>query len=421
MPLMIGDKPVSAAYLGSSAVTIALGDAPIQDGGGHPAPTQLQIIGNNTGVSNNAGVVGGTVLYRNARQRHTNGKVGARSIRFVDQLIRIGVGSGTETNSPGAALTYECAIETASTFERLLRGGANSALLQPGSTNLTDPSNLRIEADQDFWSRYLNTLTSTSNGFTTTGNVYPDQQGFTIATPRSVAGTGAFNSSGTVASAPYTPTAILGIPDSPVASMIVAGDSIANNQADTNTGTTGGFINRALLNVGGHVFNWARQTVGGNSMSAQQSPSLVQKVLWQYATDFLPALGSNDLAASSSVTLQQLQDGFAVLANYARSVIGPYGLRLRVHACSIIPRETAQWVSDGREVTRVAYNAWLAAGADGLCDKYHDTSSAVVTAPSTWPSNDQTHPPPAEHANMAAVLAANLVPFQDPYYLPAAA
>ncbi|WP_416066098.1 hypothetical protein ACK9YZ_07025 [Rhizobium sp. ZK1] len=386
-------------------------------GGGHPAPTNYQIIANATGVANVGGTVANTGIYNHSRQRHKNGKVAVRNIRFVDQLIRITTGTGVEVASPAQALNYDVALEKAASVEALLYGGVANPLLNPGTTNITDPSTATLAADEEFWSRYIRQVTAGANGFSQTGNIYNDQQGFTLTTKRTLLALGAFNASGTVASNAYSPTAILGIPDSPIASLIAVADSIGDNQADNNTAAAGGFINRATLNVDGHVFNWARQTVGGNSMNAQQSLTLLQKALWQYATDILFALATNDLA-SAGTTLQNLKDRFTVLANYAQSITGPYGKRLRVHASSIIPRGT---FDAGQEAIRVAYNAWLAAGADGLCDKYHDTASAVVSAPSTWPSGDQIHPPPAEHANMASVLAANLVPFQDPYYMPVAA
>ncbi|QND42943.1 hypothetical protein HB770_20755 [Rhizobium leguminosarum bv. viciae] len=115
---------------------------------------------------------------------------------------------------------------------------------------------------------------------------------------------------------------------------------------------------------------------------------------------------------SGGASLATIQGYFADIANGARAITGPYGNRLRVHATSIIPRGT---FSGAQNTIRTDYNTWLAGGAGGICDKYHDVNAAVSDY-NTYPS-DTIHPGPTDHANMAAVVAANMVPFLDPYYL----
>jgi lysophospholipase L1-like esterase len=187
-------------------------------------------------------------------------------------------------------------------------------------------------------------------------------------------------------------------------------DSIGYFKDDANTSSTQGFFARAMRSVNGHCFPWHKQGIDANKIQNQMvAVAPVQKLLWPYVTDIFIQLGTNDIAASADLATMKAR--FADLAAYARSIVGPYGCYLRVHASSIIPRGT---LTGAQNTVRNDYNAWLAAKADGLVDKYHDIIEEAGDY-NTYP-NDTIHPGSTPHANMAAKVASGMVPYVDPRY-----
>jgi lysophospholipase L1-like esterase len=389
-----------------------------------PTPTNMQLVANFTGISNGAAAaMTATYTGNPGRLGHKMGRVGARNIRIRDDAVRIVSGSGTENiSAPANNTTFERAlerlVETTRTTTRALYAGANSAVLAPGGSILSDIVVPRLEADENFWTRFYRTVPDPANDqLLAMDNAGPDQQGFRTAGASQLLNTGSLNASGTGGGPSHFPTGIYGIPDVPLAAVTLVGDSIANRQNGTNTAATGGAWAQALNNVDGHAVPFCRQTVGGNTMNAQSSANAPkQKQVWGYTTDVMIALGTNDLGSLNSGTqaerLASMQARFTELATTARSIIGPYGNRLRVHAFSVLRRSSFDAT---QEAVRVAFNAWLAAGAGGLVDKYYDLAT-VAGDPATW-ATDGTHPPQAVHDAMALVIAEGFRPFVNPYYL----
>lgn len=395
----------------------SLGVTPSEGGGTLPVPTNYQLIANYTGIPNGTQVaMSASYTSNQGRNGHQMGRVGARSIRIVDQAIRIQSGAGTEASLPATDTTYERALEKGAASNRLLYDGANSVVLASGQMVISDPIDIRLEADEVFYTRFLRSVADTSYSLSAMDIVGLSQQGFRTSGASQLLSSGAMNTSGTGGGPAFMPTLILGIPDTPLSAVLLTTDSIGNKDNDTNTATTAGFLNRAFLSVSGHAVPVSRHTVGGNTLNAQQPANAPKQLLaLPYVTDNFIHLGTNDignvaLTGTAAERFAVLQARFTNIATAIRATMGPYGKRVRVHASSIIRRSSFDAT---QEATRVMYNDWLAAGAGGLLDQYYDIVAAAGD-PATY--SDGIHPASSDHINMADVVSTGFAPYLNPYY-----
>ncbi|MEH2700529.1 hypothetical protein GFL93_12880 [Rhizobium leguminosarum bv. viciae] len=388
-----------------------------QRGGGggvvHPTPTQIQIVASHTGIP--SGTTQKTVTYvsNQGRLGHDIGNANVSNIQIWDGQFRLTPGSGAEVSSPAADCTWQRSVETGAVTTRVTYdGGSNTKVISLGGLMTSDViPGVTWTKNTRYYTRFYRTVPLDADSFSTMTLNGPASQGFRTSVTSQLMGNGALNASGTGGGPAIWPFMITGIPDVPMPACVVVGDSIGHYLNDTNTSTTQGFLSRAFANVGGFVFPMHKQTIDANSINNQEiADAPLQKQIWPYATDLFIQLGTNDIAGSASLATMQAR--FSDLATYARGLTGPYGFRLRIHASSIIPRGT---FTGAMNTVRTDYNAWLAAGGGGLVDKYHDINAAAGDY-NTYPS-DLIHPGPTDHANMAAVVAANMIPFLDPYYL----
>jgi hypothetical protein len=381
-----------------------------------PAPTQPQLIASMTGIPNGAPVAFGAYTRAVGRNGHTTGKASASSIQIVDVAFRVLSGSGQEVSTPANNFDLQRAIEVAGVTTRATYGGQNVRTVAPGDIVISDVvTGITLPADGIFQTRWEGVVPLSTDSFAAIGLVGPDSQGFRTNSASPLMSTGALNASGTGAGPARWPALILGVPSEPMASVVAPVDSIGSYLNDLNNSTAQGAWTRAFSNIGGHVVPLHKQGVQANSMSQQSVANApLQKLLWKYHTDLFMQLGTNDIPGLTGTTAERLavlQGRFSNIVNHARSTIGPYGYRLRIHASSIIPRD---WGDANREAVRLAYNGWLAAGADGLVDKFYDLEAAAGPYSSY---SDGIHPPTASHIAMAAVIAEGFAPFVDPYYL----
>ncbi|MBY3434803.1 SGNH/GDSL hydrolase family protein [Rhizobium laguerreae] len=385
-----------------------LGDRP------RPSPVNLQLAATFTGLSNQAATTIGAFTRNMGRLGHWTGSAGIRNIVLVDAGWGITSGSGLETNQPSNDQQFTRALErTGGGRTRFLYdGGVDNKIAHSGDTifsDALDPS-IYITPRTQFWTRLerINLIsTDKLNGIDRVGL---DDDGCRTNGASQLMSSGVINTAGTTGGPTYWPTMLLAIPDRPIAAVGFRTDSIGNGQNDTNSATAGGHLQRAFNNVAGIAVPWHRQTVGGTTMSnclTAVSPKCM--ALWQYLTDIFFHLGTNDLAGGSS--LAALQSRFVDMAATAHSITGPYGYRLRVHATSIIPRGT---FSAGDNVIRNAFNDWLASGASGYCDKYHDVNAAAGDF--TTYGADQIHPAATNYLNMASVVSNNFIPYLNPLH-----
>jgi lysophospholipase L1-like esterase len=376
-----------------------------------PAPVNHQLIASFTAVPNGA-VVQKTSSYiaNQGRNGHDIGNANCSRIKIVDVQFRINPGSGQELSSPAATCTWQRSVETGTITSRATWLASTTADTPAGGMIISDEINVTWAKNTRYYTRFYRTVPGDTDSFSVITLNGPSSQGFRSSSGNQLMSNGSMNTSGTGGGPAIWPALILGIPDVPMPAVCIVGDSIATYLNDTNTSTTQGFLARAMQNVNGVVFPWHKQTIDANTLGNQQlAVAPLQRQLWPYCTDLLIQLGTNDIANSAS--LATMKTRFTDLASYARGIVGPYGFRLRIHATAIIPRGT---YDASKNTVRSDYNAWLAAGADGLVDQYHDTNTAAGDF-TTYPS-DQIHPGPTDHANMAAVIAANMVPYLDPYY-----
>lgn len=401
--------PLSVAQVGAALGILATVGGPISGFAPQPpAAIGPQMVASFTAIPNGANVTMGSYVRALARNGHVAGPVSFSKVQIADAAFRVASGSGLEQTHP-SSFEIQRSIEIGSVVTRGTYAGATSKAVAPGDLPITDVMDVTVPAGATFWTRREAVAQSTDT-LVAIGIVGADQQGFRTNGASQLMTAGTMNNSGTGSGPQIMPAAIIAVPSAPMASVIAVVDSIGTYLNDTNSASTQGFINRAMVALGVPLHKQGVQ--GATLVNASPSAAPLQKQLWKYGTDVMIQQGTNDLAGLTSGTeadrLATMQARFRALAELARSTTGPYGRRLRVHTLPIIPRGT---FDSARENVRVAYNSWLAAGADGLVDVYHNTLPAAGT-PADY--SDQVHPPSAIHDAMAAILRESFRPYMDP-------
>ncbi|TAU98177.1 hypothetical protein ELI38_20455 [Rhizobium leguminosarum] len=397
-----------ASYIGAGII-----------GGGSPfVPTQPQLVANFTGIPNGTFVQMGTGNVRAmGRSQHRSGRVRAKNLQFLDSLIYLST-NGVEAAS-ATLNTLKRAIEIGGVTTPALYAGLNSIGISGSAQALSDIiGSLELPPDTDFFARWEKTLPLDTNSLIAHALVGPGTgQGFRTTGASQLLSTGLMNSSGTGAGPQFWPNGIFGVPFSPMSAVAIIADSLGNYREDDNNGAGGGAWARALNDILGSVVPWMKQSQNGHTFgNASFANAPLQKTHWQYVTDIFIELSTNSMPTSGTVAerLLALQNGWLNLANGARAIIGPYGKRLRVHFFDMLKRDSYELDATQRD-TRLAYNAWGAAFADGKADAYYNTDS-VVTIPV---GSDGIHIAKAVHIQIAAdVIVPGYTPFLDPFYFP---
>jgi len=208
------------------------------------------------------------------------------------------------------------------------------------------------------------------------------------------------------------PSLIVGIPSVKINSVCLCGDSIEAGFLDSYRGA----YKRALDNIS---MAWAQQNrVGFQLRDAVDSTTLAKlQAVWPYATDIICNLAANDIITSAA-TFAQLQGYFNTFVAAVNTIVGPYGVKPRLHW---VKCTTATTTSDsfrtpdnqtplagfGIGETRDQWNAFLATqvgtsiyGLIDYTDVIHTTNtlgqavwiSNGVT--SNWATQDGIHPSP---------------------------
>lgn len=355
--------------------------------------------------------------------------------------------SGTETFL-GNDYGIEAAIELASPamYENAIFQGSDYGLVGNKGLLISEAINISIPAGGTFEVRCgykvnqsTHFIPSCSKWLNT--SALSDFGSFSQANSSQVQGTGAMSvASGgsTNGSLPYSapPYLILGIPTSPLPSVCIIGDSIADGSGDTsNSGGTGpsalgsaGYIARGLESVSTQAtypIPYIKTTVASDTYAHNIiSSSPFKRNCWQYVTHIVCELGINDICINLS-SLATLQTYVTNLCADIRSVTGPYGKPIKIAFCKIMPQTTSsnlfvdaagQTPVTGATVggVRDTFNAWLVTQIGGLIDYLIDPNIYVEDQanPGKWVSNgtsnygtaDGVHPTTALH-----ILAAQAV------------
>ncbi|NKJ90559.1 hypothetical protein GFM14_02865 [Rhizobium leguminosarum bv. viciae] len=389
-------------------------------GGGGAAPfvpTQPQLVATYTGIPNGSFVQMGSGNVRAlGRSGHRSGRVRAKNLQFLDSLIYLST-NGVEAAS-ATLNTLKRAIEIGGVTTQALYAGLTSVGISGSTQALSDIiGSIELPPDTDFFARWEKTLALDTQSMIAHALSGPSGQGFRTTGASQLLSTGAMNSSGTSAGPQFWPNGIFGVPFSPMSAVCIVADSIGNYREDLNSASGGGAWARALNSILGSAVPWMKQSQNGHSFSnASFANAPLQKTQWQYVTDIFIELSTNSMPSSGTVAerLLVLQNGWLNLADGARAITGPYGRRLRVHFFDMIKRDSYELDATQHD-TRLAYNAWGAAFADGKADAYYNTDS-VVTVPV---GSDGIHPASAVHIQAASdVIVPGYIPFLDPFYFP---
>ncbi|MBY3228549.1 hypothetical protein [Rhizobium laguerreae] len=396
----------------------ALVGAGVISGGPPFVPTQPQLVANFTGIKNGTFVQMGTGNVRAlGRSQHRSGRVRAKNLRFLDTLVYLGT-NGVESSS-ATINTLKRAIEIGGVTTQALYAGLSSIDIAGSAQALSDIIGaIELPPDTDFFARWEKTVALDTQSLIAHALVGPGTgQGFRTPGASQLLGTGSMNSSGTSAGPQFWPDGIFGVPVSPMSAVGIIGDSVGNYREDANSGSGGGAWARALNDILGSAVPWMKQTQNGHTFgNASFANAPLQKAQLQYVTDVFIELSTNSMPASGTVAarLASLQAGWLDIANGCRAIIGPYGKRLRVHFFDMIKRDAYELDATQHD-TRLAYNAWGAAFADGKADAYYPTDS-VVTVPV---GSDGIHPAQAVHVQIASdVIVPGYIPFLNPFYFP---
>lgn len=396
-------------------------------------PTKPQVIANFTGLPNAAFTTTPSSGNWNnlIRAGHYTGRSGASKLQVALAAYKLQSSIGNPELLPSNGFTGEVALETSATT-LFQWSGANTAPVAAGGLVLSDVLAQRVEADSYFYSRRATIVASDTDQIPLMDRILPEGQGTMFANANNLTGTGALpKGSGSVSCAV---SMLLGVPDAPMASFCLVGDSIANGVGDSNTITTQGWFNRAAVSVNSHTLVFHRQTVPGFTLQNSNPAVLTRSsTLWPYFTDIVFQCITNDV---SSRTLTQIQSDVNAMISYVRGLSGPYGKRPRIHMVTALPRcsstDNFQTLAGQTPQTGFAaggirdqYNAWIKSLVGVTIDNVIDVAPAGQdpTDANRWLTNgtanyatvEGIHPQSVIHAAMATIATASLAPFEaDP-------
>lgn len=385
-----------------------------------PAP-KLQIVGTRGQILGQSAAGGGGANNYTRSETRLFSVLGCAPVSGLRLAVgNYAVGGGTGEAANANAITVEAAIENPTPAQTwpLTFGGAPSVTLAAGAAGtLSDPLGVDLPALGGVWLRMGVTVTSGqvwargSNPSRSGENSYES----TSATSQ-IGNTGGLTG-GTTSLPGYAPLAVLGIPQRATPAVIILGDSIAYGVGEASTIGDGlgnrGFAQRGLANVNGCQIPWANEARASDAASVNQTTNLGwrKRYLWQYASDLLVNLGTNDIAVGNSLATVQ--------GNLINIWQGAKRSGLRVHQVLIMPRMKATTDSyatpggmtpeTGFEVggVRDQLNAWIKAQvATGLIDSFIDVNKYVEDQanPSKWITNGTANYPTADGVHPSTPL-----------------
>ncbi len=371
----------------------------------------------------------------------------------ISQIV-LGFCGFYEKNATGETLIgndydVEAVIEyiSPSAFQRAMV--ANQAVAAvPNGTQLvlSNPVEFDLAGDSDFYTRCSYSVpygTMNLPGNQSQNARTGDSYDFSTNSPSQVAATG--NIIAPTGGVNYLccglPYLILGIPATPMACVIIHGDSIGDGYKDGNPNGGGdgngnsGFLQRGLYSVNGHAIPATRQTVGGDQLSFnQENTGSMKRAAWQYHTHFINEMLTNDIATqatagvATATIVSSCQAMLTALWTAAKRTIGPYGKPLNVTQTLCMPRTTStdSWATAANQTpvagfavggARDQINAWIKSQVGlGLLDSYIDPNQYVedqankgcwiTNGTASYPTTDGIHPTPATYILAAQAVTA---------------
>jgi lysophospholipase L1-like esterase len=361
-------------------------------------------------------------------------RIGVRDLRLLYSNFYAN-GTTGEADVPNG-ITIEAAVELTSPAAKTLMatfGGAATGALVAGAPYLVSDVVLSdLPALTAFFVR-SGALVTSGQRWGTGGKRANNNDSMVESTSASsqVSATGTMSTpsggAAVASSNAFGPTAILGIPSSPLPSCVIVGDSIAYGQGDgyDNNGNSG-FAERGLYGANIPWINLSRSSDRAMWMVRANYPQ--RRKLWQYCNLLLCALGSNDIANGHTVS--------AIQASLLEIWADAHARGMNVVQATITTRTTSSdnWATKANQSYVTGFepggkadqlNAWIKQqAADGVIEGVIDIATAIAdpTDLNKWLTNgagsyatfDGTHPLTALH-----VLAANSVTsFFNTVFLP---
>lgn len=293
--------------------------------------------------------------------------------------------AGVEANLANA-YTAQYAFERSSPVDNTpaLFSGSSTGVVSAGGLLISDEVNLTIPANQLFYSRVGLTVASSSMALPTASLAWGAGSGdflsFNPEVASQTAGTGAMTNPGTGITSVQNavPYMVLGFPATPIPSVAIFGDSIADGQNDAQAASTYGgsaFIARGLEAASAGRIPYVNFAVSSNRFQYDTAAGGASKRLaFQYFTHAIIALGTNDFG--NGRTLLQVQNDLIAMAAELKNTTGPYGDKIKVAVCKLMPRiqtSTDSYTTIAGQT--VYYSGWE---PGGLRDQYNAWLDTIV-------------------------------------------
>jgi hypothetical protein len=346
--------------------------------------------------------------------------VACSDLQLVFSNFYAGQAAGELENANDITVRAAIELQTPQPFitHKVFFNGAASVTIAPGAGHVpSDPVGIDLPRNTEFfirlavgvpsggtWPRYRVSTSASGESFVASTSSTSQVYGVGALT---VPAGGAVDTVGG-----YFPSAVLGIADprENAKSLIIAGDSIADGSNDSYTLIDRGFIPKGAANVDGNQIPWLRIARSAERANlGYLDKGIRRRAYFQYASHAVFHLGTNDIA--TGLTYAQTTTYLSSLFVAARRA----GVS-RIAACSILPRVTGTFTTVVGQTPMAGFesgglrdqvNAWLAAGADGLIDRYLNVTQYVEAAGdhTRWLANattDGVHPEDSYHVLMAA-------------------
>lgn len=397
-------------------------------------PTKPQVVTTLNGLPNGVAASPAGLNIAMGTRTQSTGRNGATAIQIGVSTFLMQSSPAVPDSGFGNAVTFEFARQDAigQPTTRLLWGGANSLNVADNTTLALSDAAGTLAANSPITWRSAATVAADGLNVANYGRATPDGFGKFSNSSAQLLTTGTMT--GGSGTAIYLPSVTLGIPTGLQAAFCIYGDSIGNNQADTNTATTNGFFRRFMIGgVNGFSVPGTNFSVPGNNLQ-NFDPLNNPKALTftQYHTDVILQVGTYEI--SQGYTLAQMQALLLRVINYIRGVSGPYG-RPRIHGMEWAPR-MANWVSTGSGVNEAGQtpatgfesggvkdqtSAWMASQVGVLIDSWTDIwtdvrgadrSKFITNGTTNYASTDGIHPLDPWHALACTRAQTAWAPFE---------
>lgn len=344
-----------------------------------------------------------------------------------------------EVNAPNP-VTFARALECNGVTVQLTYGGATSITLNPGDTVITDevPASAfgleKFTQDTIIWCRFERSRETGQSHLVHGSSAYPTAiTGEALIYRSDTLGAskllevGALNTTGgwtsSFGAAQYFPLAVLGRSVKPLMALMITGASKEVGQSDsTGDGNNdgGGYVRRALANIGGHRLPYIHAAASGESAQNFLASSSKRRALLPYVTHVFCGHGGNDYSLGQTLanTKTRISAEWALLKSHGAKVLQTLEMPKTNGTFTTVAGQTPKAGYETGGAWRDPFNAHITAALgteiDGIITGINEVA-ADATQPDRWIANgsgDGVHPAKTTQIAMVTPLASYLAPLR---------